>query len=260
LISGDLEYIKTAPEAAFNIISCPTWGIPLAKSMKEHFGTQYSKQSVPVGISATKKWLREIAILSGKVEQAEKFINEEIKQLESLFNKTKNFTKGVIALIECGRNSQTAFARPMALARALEELEMIPVLFGLHPLELKAKQVDYEYFMSEKFDPIILNGNYAYQQSININHIIEDLGLKDYIYFTQDIFPLSRAGIFDETRVPRVETSVHLRRIINAPGRGIGFTGSKALYESILESLKISSKKSKSTLYARVHGKFYEKF
>ena len=168
--------------------------------------------------------------------------------------------KGKTALIECGRNSMTAFARPMALAKALEELGMKPRLFGLHPLELKAKAVDVEYFVNNGFDFMILDGNYPYQQPVNIGHIIEDLELEkgEYIYFTQDVFPAARGGVFDPANVPRVETGVHLRRIINAPGRGIGFRGAKALYESIIESVMFAQRDSKPTLYGRIHGDFYE--
>jgi len=35
LISGNYDYIKSAPQAAVNVISCPTWGLPLAEKMKK---------------------------------------------------------------------------------------------------------------------------------------------------------------------------------------------------------------------------------
>jgi len=260
LISGNHDYIKTAPQAKVNVISCPTWGFPLAKRMEEKFNTPYIKQCIPIGIEPTKKWVMELAKFTGREQEAEKFIQKEIDKLMPVFERAKSFVKGKVALMECGRNSQTAFARPMAMARALEELGMTVRLFGLHPLELKAKAMDYEYFMQEGFDPMILNGNYAYQQPVNIAHVIEDLGLKEgeYVYFTQDVFPAARGGVFDPANVPRAETGVHLRRVKNAPGRGVGFKGAKALYENIIEAVMFSERKSKPTLYGRVHGNFYE--
>lgn len=256
LISGNLDYIKTAPQASVNVISCPTWGIPLAKKMQEKFNTPYLPNSVPIGINATSKWLCDLANYTGKQNEAEIFIAKEILELKEIFNKTKTLVEGKAALIECGRNSQTAFARPMALARALQELGMKPYLFGLHPVELKAKETDAEYFLSEGFDPMILNGNYAFQQPLNIAEVAKDLNLgeKEYIYFTQDVFPSAKM----DSNVPRVETGVHLRRVINAPGRGVGFRGAKALYQSIIEAVNYSSNNSKATLYGRVHGDFYE--
>jgi len=259
LISGDYEYIKTAPEASVNVISCPTWGLPLAKKMQEKFNTPYIKDSIPIGIEPTSKWIRELAKFSAKQNQAEDFIREEILELKESFEKAKTMVKGKTALIECGRNSQTAFARPMALARALEELGMIPYLFGLHPLELKAKTLDAEYFLGEGFDPMILSGDYAYQQSISVADAAKSLNLEhhDYIYFTQDVFPMAKAD-FNSPAITRVETGVHHRRVRNAPGRGVGFRGAKAIYENIIEAVKLSSESKKPTLYARVHGSFYE--
>ncbi len=176
----------------------------------------------------------------------------------------------------------------MALARALEELGMQVRLFGLHPMELKAKAVDFEYFMhakrewkksentalpdleafhnsfsgQERFDPLILSGNYAYQQPVNPMYVVEDLGLAEgeYVYFTHDVFPAAMGGVFDPANIPRVETGVHLRRVINSPGRGVGFRGAKALYETIIEAVMVSGKTYKPTLYGRVHGNFYENF
>ncbi|HSA07568.1 MAG TPA: nitrogenase component 1 [Candidatus Gastranaerophilales bacterium] len=260
LISGAYDYIKTAPQAKVNIISCPTWGIPLAKRMEERFNTPYIEQCIPIGIEPTEKWIMELAKFTGKTKEAEFFIQKELQEIMPEFEKAKNMVNGKTALIECGRNSQTAFARPMALARALEELGMKIRLFGLHPLELKAKETDFNYFMQEGFDPLILNGNYAYQQPVNISHVVEDLELKqgEYVYFTQDVFPAARGGCFDPANIPRVETGVHLRRVVNAPGRGVGFKGAKALYKSVIEAVMFSERASKPTLYGRVHGDFYE--
>ena len=260
LISGNHEYIKSAPQASVNVISCPTWGLPLAEKMKEKFKTPYLRHSIPIGIESTSKWIRDLASFTCKHKEAEDFIKKEVLELQEIFDKTRNLVKGKAALIECGRNSQTAFARPMALARALQELGMIPYLFGLHPVELKAKSVDVDYFLWDGFDPQILAGNYAYQQPVDITEVVKSLDLEEgqFVYFTQDVFPMAKAGVFDAKNIPRVETGVHLRRVINAPGRGVGFRGAKSLYENIIEALKFSSANKKATLYGRVHGKFYE--
>lgn len=260
LISGDIDYIKTAPEAQVNVISCPTWGLPLAKKMQEKFNIPYLKHSVPTGIESTCRWIRDLAYFTGKTEEAEKFIKKELDELMPLFEKTKKFVEGKTALIECGRNSMTAFARPLALARFLQELGMKPYLFGLHPFELKAKGIDLQYFLWDNFNPYILSGAYHYQMPINISHVIEDLELKkdDFIYFSQDVFPMAKSGEFDPSNSARVEASVHLRRVFNAPGRGVGFKGAEALCKSIIDSVLMSKRITKSTLYGRVHGKFYD--
>jgi len=259
LISGDIEYIKTAPQACVNVISCPTWGLPLAKKMNEKFNTPFSSICIPIGINATSKWLKELAKLTNKEVEAEKFISQKIGELKELFEKTKQLVSGKYALIECGRNSQTAFARPMALARALEELGMKVYLFGIHPVELKAKEMDVKYFLEDGFNPTILSGNYDFQRPLDVNEVANSLGISsnDYIYFTQDVFPMAKAGYLDVNTSPRVETGVHLRRVVSSPGRGVGFSGAKALYQSIIEGVMLSNYDTKPTLYGRVHGKFY---
>ena len=260
IVSGNYEYIKTAPQAKVNVISCPTWGFPLAERMNEKFGTEYMKHAIPIGIEATSKWIRELAEFMNRQQEAEILIKKEIEGISPIYDEVKRLVQGKVALIECGRNSQTAFARPMALARMLQEIGMTPYLFGLHPLELKAKAMDLNYFLWDGFDPQILAGSYAYQRPVNINHVIDDLGLdKDqYVYFTEDVFPMARSGMFDACDIPRVETGVHLRRVINAPGRGVGFKGAKALAQNIIEAIQAAQRGNKSTLYGRVHGEFYE--
>lgn len=260
LISGNYDYIKTASQAKVNTISCPTWGIPLAQKMHDKFGMPYMKHAIPIGVEATSKWIRELAQYTNRQEEAEIFIKKETEEFSDLYEKVKTLVSGKIALIECGRNSQTAFARPMALARMLQEIGMTPYLFGLHPLELKAKEIDFNYFLWAGFNPMILSGNYAYQQPVNINNIIEDLCLDrdQYVYFTEDIFPMAKSGSFDPCDIPKVETGVHLRRVINTPGRGTGFRGAKALAQNIIEAVAAAERKSRPTLYGRIHGKFYE--
>ncbi|NLF83073.1 MAG: hypothetical protein GX568_03700 [Candidatus Gastranaerophilales bacterium] len=260
LISGNYDYIKTAPQAKLNVISCPTWGIPMAKRMKERFGTDYIYRCIPIGIDATKSWIMELATRTDRQDTATAFIKREVAELMPLFEQAKSLVQGKTALIECGRNSQTAFARPMALAMALTELGMQVRLFGLHPLELKAKVMDVEYFTSIGFDPLILNWNYPYQQPVSVDGLAKKLELSEgeYVYFTQDVFPAARGGNFDPCNIPRVETGVHLRRVIGAPARGVGFKGAAALYESVVEALMFAGRTAKPTLYGRVHGNFYE--
>lgn len=260
LISGDMDYIKSATMAKVNVISCPTWGLPLAKKMHEKFGTHYLDHSVPIGIKATTEWIMDLAKYTGREDVASEFIAKEVSEILPLWEKVKSLVNGKYALIECGRNSQTAFARPMARARMLQELGMKPVLFGLHPLELKAKDVDVEYFLKYGFDPLILSGPYNYQQPLNLSDVSESLGIseQDYIYFTEDVFPMAKGGVIDPANVPRIETGVHLRRVVDAPGRGVGFRGTNAMLHSMIDAITMSQRKEKPTLYGRVHGEFYE--
>ncbi|MEW5819556.1 MAG: nitrogenase component 1 [Cyanobacteriota bacterium] len=260
MISGGHKYIKTASQASINTISCPTWGYPLALKMQEKFETPYCRHSIPMGFNATKKWILELARLTKKTRIAEDFIDKEYLKLEPLLKTVKTKVKGKIGLIECGRNTQTSFARAMALGRMLEELGIKPYFFNSHPLEIKAKKHDVDYFLYDDFNPHILFGSYPYQKPVSIMYIVNNLNLseKDFIYFTEDVFPFEKAGSLDLSCSAKVETGVHLRRIKGATSRGMGFTGTESILKQILYSITTSERKSKPTLYARLNGRFYD--
>jgi nitrogenase molybdenum-iron protein alpha/beta subunit len=260
LISGGPKYIKTASEASVNMISCPTWGYPIAEKMHEQFEIPFGRHSIPVGFSATARWITELAQMTNRQDKAEQFIRSQKTLIEPLFNKVKSLTSSRIALIECGRNTQTSFARAMALGRMTQELGMTPFFFNAHPLEIKAKHYDVNYFLYDNFDPDFLFGPYPYQKSVSIPDILDNLNLSenDFIYFTEDVFPFARSDDFDVSNAPRVETGVHLRRIKDATSRGMGFSGTKSILIQIEQALKTAMRKTRPSLYARLTGKFYE--
>lgn len=260
LINGGPHYIKTASQASVNMISCPTWGYPLAIEMQNKFNIPYGKHCIPMGYEATKNWILELAELTNRQEKAEKYLKEQYFLIEPMQDKVKSLVENKIALIECGRNTQTSFARAMALGRMCKEVGMIPYFFNAHPLEIKAKKYDIEYFLNDTFNPQILFGPYPYQKPVNITAVIKDLGLSDddYIYFTEDVFPFAKAGMIDESSVAKVETGVHLRRIKNATGRGMGFSGAQSILQQIFNAIQTSKRKNKPTLYSRINGNFYE--
>lgn len=260
LISGGPKYISTASQASVNMISCPTWGYPLALKMQEHYSIPYGKHAIPIGFNATKKWIMELARLTGREKLAQSFIDEQYNNLEPLINEVKSIVKGKVALIECGRNTQTSFARAMALGRMCLELGMKPYFFNAHPLEIKAKKRDVDYFLFDNFNPEILFGPYPYHKPVSILHVVNNLNLSedDFIYFTEDVFPFAQAGEIDVSNVAKAETAVHLRRIKGATSRGMGFTGTESILKQILNAVNTAKRKSKPTLYSRIIGKFYE--
>ena len=260
LISGGPKYIKTASQASVNMISCPTWGYPIAQQMFKHYSVPYGRHCIPMGFQSTKKWVLELATLTNRQTEAKIFLEKQYNIMDALILETKKNVKGKVGLIECGRNTQSSFARAMALGRMLEELGIKPYFFNAHPLEIKAKKNDVDYFLYDNFNPLILFGPYPYQKPVSIVNILEDLNLNedDYIYFTEDVFPFAKAGIIDNSNVAKVETGVHLRRIRGAASRGMGFSGAESIMKQINESIKTASRKSRPTLYSRLIGNFYE--
>lgn len=260
LISGGPKYIRTATEATVNMISCPTWGYPIAEQMLDKFFVPFGRHAIPMGFASTRKWIMQLAGLTGRHQIAKEFVEQNYRQIQPLQETVVSKVKGRVALIECGRNTQSSFARAMALGRMLTELGMKPYFFNAHPLEIKAKRSDVNYFLYDNFDPDFLFGPYPYQKPISVIDVVENLNLDtdDFIYFTEDVFPFAKAGELDLSNVPKVETGVHLRRIRGAASRGMGFSGTISILEQISNALKTASRKSKPTLYARLTGDFYE--
>lgn len=257
LTSGDYDYIRTAPEAGVNAFSCPTWSYPLARAMKAKFGTPHLRHANPTGFESSAAWVRELATFTGRQERAEEYIASEWEQLAADYERCKEAVRGKVALLEGGRHSLTAFARPMAYGRMCRDLGMETYLFNVHPLEIKAKRDDVEYFLWDGYNPKVLGGPYAYNRPATVREVMDELGLdrSQVIYFIDDVFPFAAAGIADPCDVPRVDSSVHHRRVKGAPGRGIGFRGSRAYYRSILESVKAGSRGTRPTFYGRVNSK-----
>ncbi|GIM30138.1 oxidoreductase nitrogenase component 1 [Clostridium polyendosporum] len=79
-VHDNLENIKDAGSAELNIIVSDVYGVEAAETFKEVHGTPYITTQLPIGPSATNKFLRVIAnALSISEEVIEKFINKENK-------------------------------------------------------------------------------------------------------------------------------------------------------------------------------------
>lgn len=260
LISGDYEYLRTAPEAAVNTFTCPTWGFPLARAMEEKFGTPYLRHAQPIGFEAMAKWVRSLGEFMGRQEEAEKHITEEYEAMEKDYEACKEASRGRVALMDSGRNGRASFARIMAYGRMMRELGMETYFFNLDPLELKGKREDVEYFLNDGCNPMFLAGSYSYGRSFGVNEIMKDLDLDEdqVLYFVEDIFPYNRAGIVDPSNVPRYFASINMRKVHGAPGRGLGFRGAHAAARDVLQGIRSARRKSRPTLYGRMHGKAFD--
>lgn len=260
LVSGNYEYVRSAPEAAVNTFTCPTWGFPMARAMEEKFSTPYLPHAQPIGFEATAKWVRSLGEFMGRQEEAEKHIAKEHDALAEDYKACKEACRGRTALMDAGRNTRSSFARIMAYGRMMRELGMETYFFNLDPLELKGKREDVEYFLNDGCNPMFLAGNYSYGRSFGVNEIMKDLGLDEdqVLYFVEDIFPYNRAGIVDPSNVPRYFASINMRKVHDAPGRGLGFRGAAAAARDIVQGIRSARRKSRPTLYGRIHGKAFD--
>lgn len=253
LMSGNYDYIRTAPGAAVNTIDCGTWGYPLAMAMQRSFGTPYLRHELPLGVEAPSRWIRDLATFAKREEKGEALIAEEYAAIQETWERCRELVQGRVVIME----GQT-FNRSTSIGRMCKELGL-KVYHVCHPMDLKAKHFDAEYYIWYGYNELYLDGPFEWQKKISPKSIMDSLGLSgdQVIYFYTDVYPECKSGSFDPSDTPRVDTSVHLRRVRNAPGRGVGFRGAKGIAEEIIESIMASKRKTSSTLYGRLMGKAF---
>ncbi len=261
LLGGDYEYIRTAPEAAVNVIDCPGWGYPLAEKMKELFGTPYLPHGKPIGVECTIRWINDLANFMGVKNEADRFINREYSEIKEIWEKAKSLAKGKVALINGVRSVLVSVTRPLAQARFAQELGMTPYLFNLIPVAAKSKEYVVEYFVKDGTNPKLLAGPYPYQKPVNIFDVIKDLGIssEDVVYFHQDVF---REGILDPSMTAVVDNvGQPFRRAKDCP-RDVGFRGTLGMARDVITAIQAAKRRNRvfvrPTLYGRLSGKNFD--
>lgn len=265
LHGGDYDYIRTAPEAAYNTIYCGTWGFPLADLMEKRFGTKWVKSELPLGIEPVSRWIRGLGTISGREEEAEKLIKAETEAIHDVYERCREAVQGKVMILGGAVN------RPLSWLRFGKEMGMDVMLvagypemgdFGGEPL-IKDKFWDVQYFLEDGFNPVVIALNTEEDGSVDASHIRpwvlrEKLGLDEdeVIYSFPDFTTLTRAGRLDPSSNPYHLGSTHMHRRVGCTSRAAGFAGTKAWCEELLEDLKAAKRKKSPTMLGRVHGDF----
>ena len=127
LVSGaTIEQIRTSQQAELNITRCNPSGLRACKLIEARFGTPYLSQANPVSIGMTKNWVMELARFFGKEEEAKKFIEREVAELNPIIDKVKQTTKGKKVAIASGPGKLAG------LTRLAVELGMEPTYLWCH--------------------------------------------------------------------------------------------------------------------------------
>jgi hypothetical protein len=143
----------------------------------------------------------------------------------------------------------------IAYALLCEELGMKSYIYSIHPQELKAQLDEIEAcYRVEKFNPPVLIGPHAYHRPVNVEDVMEDLGVDEdqCIYIYDDVFPYAKSGSFDPSNVPRYTTSAQMKRVKGSSFLGAGYAGTAATYHGLIEAVKAAKRKDKPTLYGRI--------
>lgn len=261
LMSGDYEYIRTAPEAAVNTHACVAWGHPMAKVMEQKFGTPWMKHGRTIGVDCTIRWMKELASFMGPdtERQAGKVIDHEYGQMKDIWERAQKVCKGRAALIEASYVGQLCVTRPLAQVRLALELGMIPYLFNIHPLILKCEEYVVRYFLDDGVECQTLFGPHPWQEPIAVTEVMAELGLgdDDVVYFPNDLFNYDKAGTFDPSNAARFDGGQPFRRLRGC-NRGDGFRGSAGIARDLITAIEGSARKNRPTFYGRLYGQSFE--
>ena len=256
--AGDYDYIRTAPEAGINTILCGTWGFPLAERMKERFGTPYVYHELPLGIEATDRFVRDLAKATGREAEAEKLIAQEHEAVRDTWEKCKEIVAGR-TLIMGGIGNRTG-----SYLRFCKELGMDVIFLPAYPdmgmcLDemIKAKRVDWDYFLEDGFDPQVLRLKPGIPRDYHKYYLpllMDKLGLTEdemlYMYCDFSAY----AGQIEPSRIAYINTSTHLRRRPGYTTRAVGYRGTEGMCLDIMDAVKAAKRKSSPTLYTRIYS------
>ncbi|PWB49672.1 MAG: nitrogen fixation protein NifE [Candidatus Methanoperedenaceae archaeon] len=103
-----VDQLKASAQAAASASICPTYSEYYAKTLKDKYGIPYIQDVMPIGISNTDRWLRQLGAIFGKGEQVEQVIAREHTTVLPKIEKLKNKLKGKRVYISGGQ-SRAAF-------------------------------------------------------------------------------------------------------------------------------------------------------
>lgn len=89
-------------EAALNVSICATHDDYFVEHLQSLYGVPYVLRTIPIGITNTNKWIRDIAEFFGIEEQAERFIEAENRELERVLAPYREALKGKTAFLTGG--------------------------------------------------------------------------------------------------------------------------------------------------------------
>jgi nitrogenase molybdenum-iron protein alpha chain len=97
-----IEQIRTSSQAKATVQICSTLGSYMAAALEQEYGVPEIRVAPPYGIEASDRWFRELGKMTGKEEEAERFIKEEKeKWLPEIFE-IKEKLKGKTAYVTAG--------------------------------------------------------------------------------------------------------------------------------------------------------------
>lgn len=256
---GDYNYIRTTPEAGINTVLCGTWAFPIADLMQKRWGTKLIYNELPLGLEACDKFMRLLGAETGREKLAEEKIAEEHAAIMPVWKETKDMVEGKVCIMGGMGNRTGSYLRLCKdLGMDVIYIPAYPEMGFCHDEAPKAKRVDWDYFMSDDFDPLVMrlkDGEPRDFHKFYLPMLMNKLGLQneDMVYMYNDFSPY--AGQIEPSNIAYVNTSTHLRRRPGYPSRAVGYQGTEGFCLDIMDAVKAASRKTFPALYTRIYSR-----
>jgi len=113
---ADTDTMYKLKYAGLSISVCPTHDDYIMEYLRSEYGIPYVLKHMPIGITNTSDWIRDIAAKLGKEKQAERLIAREEAELNAALDRYRGFFKGKKVFISAGE------FRALATANLLHDL------------------------------------------------------------------------------------------------------------------------------------------
>ncbi|MCH3963720.1 MAG: nitrogenase [Clostridium sp.] len=99
---ASVEDLEQMSEAAASVSFCYTLSSYMSAVLEEQFGVVDIKAPQPYGIPATDAWIRELARVTNREEQAEKYIKKEHERISKRLSELRKLLKGKVGYVATG--------------------------------------------------------------------------------------------------------------------------------------------------------------
>ena len=96
------EDFRKASEAALNVSICATHDDYFVEHLKTRHNIPFILRTIPIGVKYTTRWIEDVAKFFGQEEEAKRFIDQEVKQLEEALAPYRPLFKGKRVIIGGG--------------------------------------------------------------------------------------------------------------------------------------------------------------
>jgi nitrogenase molybdenum-iron protein alpha chain len=158
---SSLDKIKNIPTAEASTSICKVFADEFMKELEEDYDIPFSHTVMPIGVRNTDKWLKGIAALVGKEEEADQYIEQEHQRILPEVEKIRQRLQGKRVFI-CGGTGRSFAAAALTQDFGME-------LVGLEtPTYDDDAQIDIEYLNELHKDFVIDIANMQPLEQVNI--------------------------------------------------------------------------------------------